>query len=85
MDAAAAMSGYHWPFLAGSEPLPERLIKADPVFYLETTLASWTKAVDLSCFAPDVLEDYRTAFRAPGAVHAICEDLTCRRDPRSRA
>lgn len=74
MDAAAAQSGYHWAFLARPEPLPERLVGADPVFYLNTTLASWTKGRDLAAFAPDALAEYRAAFAAPGAVHAACED-----------
>lgn len=74
MDAAAALSGYHWPFLARPEPLPERLIGADPVFYLETTLASWTKGKDLSAFSAEALTEYREAFAAPGAVRAACED-----------
>lgn len=74
MDAAAALSGYHWPFLARPEPLPERLIAGDPLFYLETTLASWTASKDLSAFAADALDEYRRAFAAPGAIHALCED-----------
>ncbi len=74
MDANAAIKSYHWPFLAQPEPLPETLIAADPVYYLEHTLRSWTKRKDLSAFSNDALEDYRAAFRQKGHIHAACED-----------
>ena len=41
-DMALAMGYYHWFFLAQPEPLPERLIGADPLFYLRWTLARWS-------------------------------------------
>ncbi|WAJ27736.1 alpha/beta fold hydrolase [Antarcticirhabdus aurantiaca] len=74
MDANAAIKSYHWPFLAQPEPLPETLIAADPVYYLEHTLRSWTKRKDLSAFSNDALDDYRAAFRQKGHIHAACED-----------
>ncbi|WP_322184721.1 alpha/beta hydrolase [Fulvimarina sp. 2208YS6-2-32] len=74
MDAKAAMKTYHWTFLAQPAPMPETLIMADPVYYLDHTIASWTKAKDLSAFAPEALEDYRRSFERPGAVHAACND-----------
>ena len=42
MDAARAMSVYHWMFLAQPEPLPEMLIGRAPREYIDHTLASWT-------------------------------------------
>ena len=74
MDAARAMAVYHWMFLAQPEPLPETLINAAAVAYLETTLASWTGDHSLKSFAPIALEAYRAAFRDPARVHATCED-----------
>ena len=38
-DMALATGYYHWFFLIQPEPLPERLIGADPLFYLRWTLA----------------------------------------------
>jgi haloacetate dehalogenase len=74
MDAARAMTVYHWMFLAQPEPLPETLISAAPLAYLDHTLASWTGDVSLNSFAPDALAAYRAAFRDPVRVHATCED-----------
>lgn len=74
MDAARAMTVYHWMFLAQPEPLPETLISAAPQVYLDHTLASWTAARSLASFAPEALEAYRAAFRDPARVHATCED-----------
>ncbi len=63
-----------WAFLAQPNPLPERLISADPVFYLDHTLASWTKGRSTAAFAPDALAEYRKCFSSASAVHGACED-----------
>jgi haloacetate dehalogenase len=65
---------YHWTFLAQPYPLPETLIAggADP--YFRHTLASWTKARDLSAFDSRALDHYLTAMRDPLRIHAACED-----------
>jgi haloacetate dehalogenase len=74
MNAARAMSVYHWMFLAQQEPFPETLIAASAQAYLDHTLASWTGDGSLKGFAPKALEAYRAAFRDPERVHATCED-----------
>jgi haloacetate dehalogenase len=74
MDAARAMTVYHWMFLAQPSPLPETLISAAPMAYLNHTLASWTADRSLKAFEPEALEDYRAMFRDPARVHATCED-----------
>jgi haloacetate dehalogenase len=74
MDAARAMSVYHWMFLAQPEPLPETLINAAPIAYFDLKLPSWTADHSLKSFAPQALEAYRAAFRDPARVHAMCED-----------
>lgn len=71
-DAALAMKAYHWTFLAQPAPMPERLIGADPAFYLEHTLASWTRCGTLAPFADGALEAYRAAFGP--RVAAFCAD-----------
>jgi haloacetate dehalogenase len=73
-DAEMAMKAYHWPFLAQPSPLPEALIAADPMFYLEWTLRSWTRDHTLDAFDPRSLEAYRQQIREPERVHAMCED-----------
>ena len=74
MDAARAMAVYHWMFLAQPAPLPETLINASAIVYLEAKLASWTGDHSLKSFTPAALEAYRNAFRDPARVHATCED-----------
>jgi haloacetate dehalogenase len=74
MNAARAMSVYHWMFLAQPEPLPEMLIAGAPRDYIDQTLASWTATKSLDCFGEAALESYRAAFADPKRIHAFCED-----------
>lgn len=72
LDYRAAFRTYHWMFLAQAAPLPERLIGADPDFYVERAIASWLGKPD--AIEPAALDAYRVAFRRPEAIHAACED-----------
>jgi haloacetate dehalogenase len=74
MDAARAMSVYHWLFLAQPEPLPETLISHAARKYIDHTLASWTKTKTLDAFDPRALAHYRAFFAEPARIHACCED-----------
>ena len=74
MDRFMAMKIWHWPFLAQPEPLPEMLISKAPVEFLDWTMASWTKAKNLSAFDARALAHYRAAFSDPLRIHACCED-----------
>jgi haloacetate dehalogenase len=74
MGARMAMTTYHWMFLAQPAPLPEKLIGADPLFYLDWTLASWTRDRSLACFPPASLAAYRAALTRPQNISAYCED-----------
>jgi len=69
-----AISAYHWPFLAQSAPMPESLIAADPEFYCDWTIRSWTKGQTLDHFDPGAMAHYRAQMRDPARVHAMCED-----------
>ena len=73
-NAEMALKAYHWTFLAQPHPLPETLIAADPIAYLDWTLQHWTMSKSLDVFAPQALESYRDQFRDPKRVHAMCED-----------
>ena len=73
-NAELAMAAYHWTFLAQPFPLPERMIGADPLGWLDWTLASWTLPRDLSPFAPDALSSYRRQIADPARLHAMCAD-----------
>ena len=48
--ADLAIAAYHWTFLAQPAPLPEQMIGADPVAYLDWTLAQWTLSKSLDTF-----------------------------------
>jgi haloacetate dehalogenase len=74
MDALYGMRAYHWFFLAQPRPMPETLIAAAPIAYLEHTLASWTARKSLDAFAPQALEHYRANFARPERIAACCED-----------
>jgi haloacetate dehalogenase len=68
----SALGYYHWFFLAQPEPLPERLIGADPEFFLEYKLGAWGSGLD--SFDPAALDEYRRCFRDPATIHASIED-----------
>lgn len=74
MDMRLAMKTYHWMFLAQPHPLPETLIVPQSDFYLDWTLASWTKARSLDAFDRWALDHYRAFFKAPERVRSACED-----------
>lgn len=67
-----AKASYHWLFMIQPEPLPERLMSADPDFFITTKLSK-SKA-GLSFFGKEALEEYKRCFRNPATVHAMCED-----------
>lgn len=71
-DMAFARAYYHWFFLIQPFDLPERLIGADPHYYLEKKIGAWSKAG--AAFAPEALADYKRCFADPAAIHATCED-----------
>jgi haloacetate dehalogenase len=75
MDTNRDIAGayWHWYFLSQPEPLPERLIGNDPVFFFETCFRGWgaTKVDDLDA---EMLEAYRRAWRDPGMIHGSCSD-----------
>ena len=71
-DKAFASAYYHWFFLIQPFDLPERLIGADPDYYLERKIGAWSRGGAL--FDPAALEAYKAAFRDPATIHATCED-----------
>ncbi len=73
-NADLAFKAYHWTFLAQPAPLPEMLIAADPVAYIDHTLRSWTMARSLDVFAPEALDLYRRQARDPARIAAMCAD-----------
>ena len=71
-DQAFATAYYHWFFLIQPYDLPERLIGADPDYWVGRKLAHWNRSGDV--FTPEAVAEYRRCFRDPAAIHATCED-----------
>jgi haloacetate dehalogenase len=69
---ALATAYFHWFFLIQPAPFPEKLIGADPRFYLETTFRKWAKRPE--AFGDELVEEYIRAFSDPACIHATCED-----------
>ncbi|MGE5170874.1 MAG: alpha/beta fold hydrolase [Rudaea sp.] len=71
-DQAFATAYYHWFFLIQPFDLPERLIGADPAYYLHRKLGGW--GTGLAHFDPRALAEYERCFADPATIHATCED-----------
>lgn len=72
MQMSRGLKTYHWFFLAQPGGLPERLIGADPVYYLKEKLRRWSGSID--AFPENVVEEYARCFSDPACIHATCED-----------
>jgi haloacetate dehalogenase len=75
-----ALGYWHWAFLAQPEPVPERIVAADPeFFFLDAEFGGVIRG-----FHPEVVAEYARCLRDPAVVHAMCEDYragaTCDRD-----
>ena len=71
-DMRFATAYYHWFFLIQPAPPPERMIGADPEFFLRSKCGQWGRtegAITDAAFA-----DYLRCFQRPENVHAMCED-----------
>jgi haloacetate dehalogenase len=71
-DAHFALAYWPWSLLAQPEPLPERLIGADPEAIVDAALATW--GTDPAWFPAEVRGAYVDALRDAAHVHAICEE-----------
>jgi haloacetate dehalogenase len=69
---AFARAYYHWFFLIQPEPLPERLVGADPEFFLREKLRGWSQG--RWPFDERAVAEYVRCFRDPATIHASCED-----------
>jgi haloacetate dehalogenase len=67
-----ALATYHWQFLAVPAPVPEKMIGADPDFYLDHLIERW--AGDAGRLDPAAREAYRVAYRNPAVIAASCAD-----------
>ena len=63
---------WHWFFMIQPYDFPERLMSADPTYFIHKKLAKTEQG--LSFFHPDALAEYVRCFKNPATVHAMCED-----------
>ncbi len=71
-DRAFAEAYYHWFLLIQPHDLPERLLGADPEYYLRKKLAQWGRTP--TAFTPAAVAEYLRCFSDPATIHATCED-----------
>lgn len=71
-DKEFATIYYHWFFLIQPADFPERLISAQPEYYLRSSLQRW--AGDHSAITPEAMAEYIRCFCDPASIHATCED-----------
>jgi haloacetate dehalogenase len=67
-----ATGSYHWFFMIQPFDLPERLMGADPDYFIRKKLAKTEQG--LSFFGKEALAEYMRCFRNAATIHAMCED-----------
>jgi haloacetate dehalogenase len=68
IDQKAATASWHWFFLIQSDGLPERLIGAEPEFFLRHMLG------DPAVFEPEAFAEYLRCFSNPETIRATCDE-----------
>jgi haloacetate dehalogenase len=69
---AWATASYHWFFMIQPYDLPERLMGADPEYFIRRKLSKTARGT--SFFAEEALAEYIRCFKNPATIHAMCED-----------
>jgi haloacetate dehalogenase len=67
-----AVFSYHWFFMVQPADFPERLMGADPEYFIRRKLAKTRQG--LSFFKPEALAEYIRCIKNPATIHAMCED-----------
>lgn len=71
-DQDFATAYYHWFFLIQPDGLPERMIGADPEWFVRETIRRWSGSG--SGVPESAVRAYVEDFRRPATIHASCED-----------
>jgi haloacetate dehalogenase len=77
-DKAFATSYVWWFFQIQPYPIPERLIGADPEFYLREHLGRQNKTP--GAITEEAIAEYLRCYRDPATIHAACEDYRAAAD-----
>jgi len=72
VSRAWGLFSWHWFFMAQPFDLPERLMAADPDFYLRKKLGKGPAGT--SFLDPAAYAEYLRCFRNPATIHGMCED-----------
>ena len=72
VDQEMATNTYHWFFLIQPYDFPERVIGADPDYFIRWRFERTKNAA--AAFAPEALAEYVRCFSDPGMIHGTCED-----------
>jgi haloacetate dehalogenase len=71
-DQRFATKYFWWFFLIQPAPLPERMIGADPEFFLRNHIEAQNKIAGAT--EPEAFAEYLRCYDDPATIHAICED-----------
>jgi haloacetate dehalogenase len=71
-DMKFATAYYHWFFLIQPYDLPERMIGADPRYYLMKKIEAWGRTD--GAITDDAFAEYLRCFSDSETIHATCED-----------
>lgn len=63
---------WHWFFMIQDYPTPEKMMGADPEFFIKRKLSKTDQGT--SFFGPEALQDYIRCIKNPDVIHAMCED-----------
>lgn len=72
INQQTAYGYYHWFFLSQPYDLPERLIGADPEYFLKRKMGHWSAG--MGGFTDAAMAEYIRCFKDPAAIHGSCED-----------
>ena len=72
VDKEMSTNTYHWFFLAQPYDFPERVIGADPEYFIRYRFESVKDAPTV--FPTEAVSEYVRCFRDPASIHGTCED-----------
>lgn len=72
IDKDSCIEAFHWSFLAQPAPLPEKMIGADPSFFLHYLLKQW--AGQAKPLTESAIAHYEKHFCKPSVLQAMSED-----------
>jgi haloacetate dehalogenase len=67
-----ATFSWHWLFMIQPFPTPEKMMGADPEFFIRRKLSKTDQGT--SFFGPEALADYIRCIKNPDTIHGMCED-----------